>query len=187
MNAEKRKYFRITDTIHLTVRVISKEEYESTNKDLQSDDSLVDCENELTLLLDKIAIQQPDISRALQLMNQKLMQLNEALIAPPQQENLTEVSLSACGVGFESDDFIAEAERVELVLGLKPSNLKMTARGIVVGCEELAEPKGGNRYFIRVALGGLAPKSEEVLIQHIIKRQGEILRQKRIEAERRSH
>ncbi|MBL4679283.1 MAG: PilZ domain-containing protein [Pseudomonadales bacterium] len=178
---EKRRYFRIEDTIGVKFERITevqalKRQEEMRRPGYYSANRIQVVERELQLLIDKMRIQQPDFAKAMELLNTKISILRDDFISDPLQEArygyIKTVSLSACGVSFEHDNKIAEGEKMDMDLTLLPTDLHLYTLGEVVGCDESEEELG--TWMLRVDFYGMSANDEELLVQHIVKRQGQL-------------
>ena len=179
-NADRRRFFRITDTLGVAYRVISAEEQSSDELQSQSLDvhGLIahysDIINHSAITLES---QDPALSQAIDALNKKLdciiSQLElKNLLSSQVPHQLLEVNISACGIAFIIDEALKSGEVLALELFFKPEELHVLAKGRVVDCEM---GEDGN-YYLRVEFLEIPQADQERLIQYIVQRQGALLR-----------
>ena len=88
------------------------------------------------------------------------------------------VSISACGIAFCCDEFFSQGQLLHLQLLLKPRELHVATLARVVACELLDEPLDEGKHYLRLSFEGVNLSDEELLIQHVIHRQSEMLKAK---------
>ncbi len=181
MTAEKRRYFRISDTLGLAFRVVRPQ---SPNLKLSTDD-MEDSEvvemldTELETLLNSLWSSDPKFARALGLINQKMEILlgrnrvseSEILEQFDHYFEAIDVNLSASGIAFTSEVKLEVNDRLELLILLRPGKTKLTVMGTVVNYE-VATQDDRPAWFTCVNFD-LEAQQEEQLIQHIVQRQVE--------------
>lgn len=172
MTDEKRRYFRINDTIGLTYESLDKSEHpdsEPESADIWA--AMSDQDTKIEKLLQEVAKTSPAVADLARALNQKLERIiNHRMIDHRKIESRTnksiKVNISACGLSFASDVPAQINERLSLALELIPGQKKVELKGVVVGCE--ARRSG---FYWRVNFYGVKPAVQEVLIQHIVQRQ----------------
>jgi len=80
-------------------------------------------------------------------------------------------------VSFEHDARLKIGDKIDMDLTLLPTKLHIFTLGEVVGCHESEEGLGG--WAIRVDFFGMPDNDEELMVQHIVKRQGQLLANRR--------
>ena len=185
-DADRRRFFRITDALGVSYRVIDSDEGQDADP---ASEPLFESVNTYEVMnnhnkiisdaLGRIQTRDVDVALAIEQMNKKL----DSLLMMFELDNLKvqrmahrveEASISACGVGFAIDELIAPGTILALDLLLKPSAQHVRATGNVVGCAPIAEEEG--KYYLRVEFMEIHRADRERLIQHIVQRQGELLR-----------
>jgi len=180
---EKRRYFRIQDTIGLALRVAraEKPELKLTDANTVADHELQKVEAELNSLVNALWGEDPKIAKSLGLLNRKIEILCErnSPIALRKNENFEiryhnlSVSLSASGIGFISDNALPVSERFDLMMLLAPVNTRMVVKGCVVESAAV-EQADAVRYQIRMEFT-LTAAEEEKLVQFLVQRQVQLL------------
>jgi len=188
---ERRRYFRIEDTVIIHYEVLSEEEAVQKEAELKQinlkiPDRLRDTERELQLLIDKLRVQNPHFASAIELLNVKFNVLKQS--QPERfvrghgiEESVKEVSISACGIAFVSETHLKLGHMVFLDITLLPTDVHIMTLATVVACDTLTDEKSVNSWALRLDFHNLPPDDEEMLVQHIVKRQGRL-----IQAEKRT-
>lgn len=182
---ERRRYFRIEDTvlIHyevLTSKELGQKEAELKRLNLRMPKQLGDAENELQLLIAKLRIQNPQFAEAIELLNVKFnilkqLQPKRFVRGDDLEDSVKEVSISACGIAFESRIFLEIDRMVYLDITLLPTDTHIMTLAKVVGCETLTDEKADNSWSLRLDYYNMLLEDEELLVQHIVKRQGRLI------------
>ena len=181
MSEERRRYFRITDRIFLSIRKLS--EQEASEFYLINDDSLRDniqsIDNQLMLALDKIRPGTPAVAEVIELLNRKIgclmRNMTDIDSLNPAHTELTEVNLSACGISYPSKEQYRLEQPIEVDMWLPANDWRVKVLGYVSGCE--SQEEGGSKpYLIRVDFRNIEYNTQEILIQHLVKRQGQLIK-----------
>jgi len=186
MIQEKRRYFRIDDTIDLSFRVLKPQvpELKLSSDILDDVDMLEVVDAELDTLINSLWDSDPKFGKAIGLLNQKINLLTkhnrpsmEELMAQFDHQFLDkDVNLSASGMAFDCDVELEVGGRLEMLLILKPSGAGIKLKGVVVASED-RQSAGDNSYFTCVQFD-VEAKEKEQLIQHIVRRQVETIGQR---------
>jgi hypothetical protein len=183
---ERRRYFRVTDLVGLRYQFLSQDEQALAIQAKPSSlkDLLKQIDNEVLANLALIQTSQPEVHRLLDLLNQKI---NLALGAENHSQdddlessnNVCSVNLSACGLAFPSDKSATLNQYVSLELTLYPNNVRLTLLAAVISCDRYEESSERNKFIIRADFVDISDANQEVLVQHVIKRQAMQLKQQR--------
>jgi len=182
---ERRRYFRITDQVAIGYRVLSDSDTTVTGVDMSSPSALiVQLENQITASLETLRSVQPQVHQLLELFNRKInlvLSLDETLFEPvsDQEKRSQKVNISACGLAFPSHEQLRPNQKILMDLTLFPSNICLKLMAIVIGCDSLEEPIGEDCYIIRADFVDITNSEQEVLVQHVIKRQTSQLKERR--------
>lgn len=182
---ERRRYFRITDEMAISYRVLNDSDATETGVNVSSPSALiVQLENQITASLETMRTVQPQVHQLLELFNRKLnlvLSLDEALSEPisDQEKRSQEVNISACGIAFPSLEQLKPNQKILMDLMLFPSNINIKLEAVVIGCSPLKEPIGRDNYMTRADFLDITSSEQEVLVQHIIKRQTSQLKDRR--------
>lgn len=175
MSQEKRRYFRINDQVGLAFEWLDVKEAAAYGDSTQDEDGNA----KIGRLLDELRRESPKIAEVCAAINTKLDQVLQRLEL--ESETLTrvlgrirEVNISACGLGFVSDQMAQVGRHMRCELALTPSDKTIVTRGVLVACDAVA---GG--YYWRVDFYSMSRASQEQLIQHIVQRQSAQLKNRR--------
>jgi len=192
---ERRDYFRIEDAISLSYQPVAPaslgEKLDRLESGLDTDftvmSSLALVTQEMAGVLRKIETRSPDVARYLSALDRKMNLLGRALLA--QTSDLSEqparaVNISASGMSFSATDPLEVGSMLELKLLLLPSITGVLTYSEVLSCEQEDSASENARYQVRVNFFHLREADKDVLIKHVLHRQGEILRLRREETEK---
>lgn len=189
---EKRRYFRVNDTINLLHRVIDEKrihEHSRVSSDVLSGCSLavaLDVLNqEAAALAPRLDRRDPEMFEYLKILDNKINLIAQSL--NPQQDEFSEhdkrdVSLSAAGVAFSNDEAIAVGALLELRMVLTSCLAVIIAFGRVAQCKDISSDNPEHPYAICVEYINMKEEDRELLIKHVIKKQMQQLRDKNAQA-----
>lgn len=192
MTAERRRYFRIDDSMGIACRRLSGEEakaFVSQSKDQGGNfDFAANFDNRIQTLLDACRIQSPLAAELVDLMNKKLnfviqqMDIDSELMHQIAYR-MRQVNVSACGIAFECEEVFEKGQFLQVDIMLHPSELHLVAMAEVVECSALDMKDGDSEAscFVRLDFSEINNHDQELLIQHIVKRQSLLLKQRRHE------
>lgn len=183
---ERRRYFRIEDTIGIRYERLTQKQAQERQQALSlgeyaANNDLQDTERQLQLIIDKLRVQNPEISEAIDLLNRKFNLLKNDTLATEETSKAVRASISACGVNFDIEEEFAPQEEVFVDITLLPTDLHIQTIAQVVACSRIEESASEDRGVWSIALDfvGLRPEMEELLVQHLVKRQGRLIAQER--------
>ncbi len=187
-NIERRRYFRVTDLVGLRYQLLSEDQQAMAIQERPGSLKalLRDIDAQLLASMAIIQSSHPDVHRVMDLLNQKI---NIALNTdhPDGEEDrehtgLMNVNLSACGIAFSAEHAASLNQYLALELTLYPSNIRMNLMAAVIGCDQYDDEDDGKvRYLLRANFVEISDASQELLVQHVIKRQAQQLKQQRNE------
>ncbi|UZE95541.1 PilZ domain-containing protein [Alkalimarinus alittae] len=184
-NQERRRYFRIVDQVAISYRLLSEEEGAAAGLGINSPAALVvQLENQISASLETLRSIQPQVHELLELFNRKInlvLALDDSISESDsdQIKRAQQVNISACGIAFPSNEQLKPNDKILLELTLFPSNICLKMVSVVIGSELLEEPVGNDAYIIRADFLDISSNEQEVLVQHIIKRQTMQLKERR--------
>lgn len=184
--AEKRRYFRVDDTISLLHRVIDESKVRAGSH--VSNDVLASCS--LAAALDvlnqgaaalgpRIERRDPELWEYLKLIDSKIQLIAQAVSGQEQdfsEHDKREVSLSASGLAFNNDDAIEVGTALELRMLLSSYMAIIVAYARVVQCKDISGSNPQHPFQICVEYINLNEDDRELLIKHAIKKQMQQLR-----------
>ncbi len=190
LQQERRRFFRIEDAVSLSYQTVPDdslpERLERLQRGMSSDftvmGSLTAIGQEVAGVLRKIEGRHPEVADYLKALDRKLDLLGRAFLAQNTDlvdQPATPVNLSASGMAFFTPERLDVGSILELKLLLMPSHTGILIYADVVSCEAGSSATDESGYQIRVDFSHLRECDQDVLIRHILQRQGETLRQRR--------
>lgn len=186
--SDRRRYFRIDDYLLLDYERVEPQRRVETIERLRrrvgehkhEHQLFRSLESQITSLLKELSHLQPEVSKVLKLLNAKLNMLEEGYlqsVEAPEEMELQQVNLSACGISFGANEELAHGDCLLLELVLLPDYTSLRLLGDVIGCS----PLEGSEFSYQVRVEFDFPQREdmETLIQHIMLKQGEELQRAR--------
>lgn len=183
--SDRRQFFRIDDNIGVAYRVLSEDEVKdqlegsASGKDALS--SIADVNKTIHRLLDEVKVAHGALAELLTAMDNKIncvinqLEMDSRVVEKIVHE-MKHVNISASGLAFKVDEAIETGQVLALDLLLKPDNLHLYVHGDVISSEAEAE---SDTYYVRAAFRNMTDADQELLIQHIVQRQGMQLRKAR--------
>ncbi len=182
---EKRRFFRIDDTISLTYQLIDEtmvsaglramahvySEYAlGATLDALSQESsrvmlLVEKQNDPLLELYKI------LDAKINAIAQTLILGNNKLVS----HSCKEVNLSASGVAFQQENALDIGQHIAIEMYLPSTLAVILVYGKVIKCDQLEE----RQYAVSVDFVDIRPEDQELLIKHVVRKQWQQLQEKR--------
>ncbi len=190
---ERRRYFRIDDCVRLTYREVTPEEMAEGIRRLEEGQvdqltlmsSLTALNGQMAVHMRRIQNRDPDVAIYLKTLDQKIELLAQALVAQDTSlltQSGVPVNLSAGGMGLDVAEPIGTGSMLELKMLLLPSFTGLVTYAEVVRCEALpaAEQSTGHSHRLHLEFRHLREQDQDLLIRHILRRQGEQLRAERL-------
>jgi hypothetical protein len=176
----RRRYFRIVDSLGVSYRIIKQGNHEEVDAE-NNISTLSVLNHHNTLIQEQLALVEttaPETAALIDQLNKKidaiLMMLElDNLMTQHACHRVDEASISASGIAFPIDEPLAPNAIIELDLLLRPSAKHVVAMGQIISCERIPNAEG---YYLRVEFTEMSDMNREVLIQHIVQRQGVLLR-----------
>jgi len=187
---EKRRYFRVNDTINLLHRVIDENQIAQrshVSNDILGSYSLtaaIDVLNQETLALTpRLERRDPEILEYLRIIDSKINLLTQAIANQDNEfseHDKREVNLSASGLAFSNTQAIPIGALLELRMLLTSCLAVIVAYGRVVHCNDISKDNPEHPFEICVEYINMNEEDRELLIKHVIKKQMQQLREKKI-------
>lgn len=180
MADEKRRFFRINEIIGLHCERL---DMKGTKKSVQTAadlEVLIGSQTDrIDQLLADVSAETPKVAELVEALNHKLDLIMRQLLEVQQATAglvgaKKEVNISACGLGFWSDQDAPAGSHWRLVMELLPSGKKIQCKGILIASE-----KAERGFYWRLDFYGMSPANQEVLIQYLVQRQGAQLKRLR--------
>ncbi len=192
---DRRQFFRIDDTVRMQIQPLDKDQLAAAVTNLERGfdgnftvmSSLAALTAQMAASMRRIESRDPDVAAYLKALDQKMEILGRAFLAQESELLTSEdqsVNLSAGGVSVRSDEAMAVGQALEIRMLLYPTFTGLLRFGEVVGCVEMPPADNdGYRFQIRVEFVHMREQDREILIRHVLRRQSEALRAKRVEAD----
>ncbi len=195
---ERRRFYRIDDSVILNYQPFPEEKMDETISRLEMlssqhkllQNSLGSLELRLDFLLDEITEPLPEIAEALKIINRKISILSQLDSADTESAlglkansraavETHEVNMSGSGLAFFSPTGFSHGETMEIECSLLPEYYNIKAIGRVVDCRETDEIDTDKKYRVAVDFIYLIETDREFMIAHILKKQGDELKEQR--------
>lgn len=190
MSEERRRFFRIDDSMGVAYRCLGSEEarvFTQQSREQGSNfDYAANFDNRIQTLLDACRVQSPIAAELVDLLNKKLnfmvqqLDIDSSLIQSIAY-SMEQVNVSACGIAFCIPEALPVGQSVQLDILLHPSELHVMILAAVVACEPIDEvdERNAQQYFVRMDFAEINNSDQELLIQHIVKRQTTLMKLQR--------
>ena len=186
---ERRRFFRIDDTISLSYRLIDEETVSLGLKNAAN----IPTEYSLAATLDVLSQEALRIMQRLEKPNDDLVELYKILDAKinaiaqttmfrasnVNESNCQDVNLSASGVAFQQSSPLDIGLYLAIEMYLPSTLALIRVYGKVINCESL-QPE---QYLISVEYTDINEEDQELLIKHVVRKQWQQLQEKRSRAE----
>jgi len=178
---ERRQFFRVDDEVNLVYVKIDEKQvldgsYVSENilGNWPLSAALETIAQESTLLLHKVAKNNPDVADYFKLIDNKIDLLAQAIVMQSGQfnkNNIRNANLSATGIAFDSEEAFQDGDYLEIKILLVNSMSVVVACGKVVYCKKSQSDEGRHPFTIGVDYVNIKDQDRELLIKHVVKRQ----------------
>ncbi len=186
-SAERRNFFRIDDSVSMSYQSISEKELDERLDKVEIEiegnftvmGSIASINQNMAGVMHRIEGSDPDVAEYLKAINNKIEILGRAILSSDNElveQPAQAVNLSASGMAFYTSKSIDAGTILEMRLLLMPSFTGIITFGEVVGCDRIEDTVEGFSYFTRINFMHMREKDRDLLIRHVIKRQGEFLR-----------
>ncbi len=186
MTEERRRYFRINETVGLSIQILDREGKTSNDSEQTFTPNAIALvsqhDDRIERLVHELEDEHPKIAQIAALLNQKLERVASLLAMESSlldriAHRVQEVNISACGMAFSHEEPIPEGTQIHVELTLYPEETKIVSDGLVVS-NELTSGDTQN-YYCRVDFIGMSGANQETLIQHIVQSQSSQLKARR--------
>ena len=188
---DRRNYFRVDDTVRLSLRPLDPAEINDRLDRLEQDlagnftvmSSLAAITSQMSVGLRRIENRDPDLAAYLRAIDHKIEVIGRAFLAHEPEltaERAVAVNLSAGGMCVGVDDCLEVGGPVEIRMLLFPSFTGLMIYGTVVECGDSdGDEAGGFRKLMRIEFTYIREQERELLIRHLLRRQSNMLRDER--------
>jgi hypothetical protein len=197
--ADRRSFFRIDDTVRLSLRPVPADELDQRLDELDHDlagnftvmSSLAAITAQMTMGLRRIENRDPDLAAYLRAIDQKIEVIGRAFIAQEPEavsERAIPVNLSAGGMCVGVAEPFEVGAQLEIRMLLFPSFTGLMIYGSVIACEPASESADdqagltGYRHLARIEFTHIREQDRELLIRHLLRRQSDQLRERQEDA-----
>jgi PilZ domain. len=188
-NTERRRFFRIDDTLCISYRLIDPETasaglkaMEPLSRQFSVAATLDVLSQEAQRIMLRIEKQNPEWLELYQVLDAKINTLAQAMMfacSDVDAQNCRDVNLSASGVAFAQSSLLDIGQNLAIEMYLPSTLALILVYGKVVNCQELAE----GQYSISVDYTHIRAEDQELLIKHVVRRQWQQLQQNKMRAE----
>ena len=185
---ERRRYFRINDTVQLKHQIIHEESIDAEiQQNLYHQNRLVELRKSYTIidthllvLLEKLKSETPLLAEALSLINKKTLLLEQITSIQGEYDEsmypMQQVNLSASGIAFGTYEPLAQNTRLKIELILYPECYYIVLYAQVVNCKEtVADSAVPYPFIIAAEFVQIGEEGRDKIIQHVLKKQAEDL------------
>ena len=179
---ERRRYFRINETVGIAYHFLTGEENSPPTSGKAPDalELVAAQDREIERLMIELSHESPTVARLIALFNQKLERIVNHLTLESEllgriAHRIKEANISACGIAFDNDEPVELGARLSLELTLYPSEQHVTCHGIVVDCQTTDE----GSWYLRIDFYSMSEQTQETLIKHIVQCQSAQLKKER--------
>ncbi len=196
LDDERRRFFRIDDSVHMTLRKLSGEELDNRIASLeQNDENSFSLMNGLSAIgqqvaasLRRIELKDPDVADYLKALDRKIELIGRAFLAEEADiadQPARAVNLSGGGMAVQSREPMDENAVLEIRMLLLPSYTGILTYGTLVSCRRLPEDEAdpGYPYLLRIDFSFMRDSDRDALIRHVLLKQAEWLRHRREQRE----
>lgn len=186
---DRRDFFRVDDTVRLSVREVPAEELDERLEALEQDlvgnftvmSSLAAITSQMTMGLRRIENRDPDLAAYLRAIDQKIEVIGRAFITQEPEfhaEHAVPANLSAGGMCVGVDKDFAPDTALEIRMLLFPSFTGLMIYGTVVdtACTGGGRDDPRYKYTARIKFSHIRESDRELLIRHLLRRQSQELR-----------
>lgn len=169
---ERRRFFRIDDTVGIKTETIPADQLDTRLNDFWTNQHEFSLRNEFNHELDQhiadflaIEKQYPAIARYLKVLQKQVDLLSEKVL-PDEHLNSSSaktVNISAQGISFVSSETVSVGDVIEISLQLLPKKQRIVIFAKIVSCEKIENDK----YQLTVDFEHIHEADREILIKHI--------------------
>ncbi len=178
MSKERRRYFRIDDTVGLSYQALDVDDEHEADSPAGLDvlGLMADQDEKIQSLLKEVALESPSTAALVRALNQKLERIVSLLVADSQLVDrlayrFKQVSISACGMAFVHEVDVPVGTHLSLELELAPKKCVIRTKGVVVAVDPVDDG-----FYWRINFYDIPQVQQEQLIQHIVQRQSALLK-----------
>ncbi|WP_317930344.1 PilZ domain-containing protein [Halioxenophilus sp. WMMB6] len=180
MSDDRRRFFRIDDHIGVSYQVVDENELIGQHHPPRQSDIfalLNDLDKTIVQELEELKLRDPKLGVLMEAFDRKLnavvnqLEIDNYLVQRIAHK-VKQVNISACGMGLQVEEPLREGDLLMVDLVLIPGNINIFTYGRVISSEAAA----AEEYYIRLDFFGMSTTDQELLIQHIVRRQSYLIR-----------
>ncbi len=185
---EKRRYFRINDSINLRYKIVDEKDVNAlshVSTEILNNCTLADAldvlNQEMRMMSPRLERRDPELFEYLKIMDAKIGVIAQALTLKEDgfsDHDKREVSLSASGLAFSNDQTITVGAVLELRVMLTSCLAVIVAFGRVLQCKDISKENAVHPFEVCVEYINLQEEDRELLVKHVVKKQLQQLRDK---------
>jgi len=190
-NDERRRFFRIEDSVRLNIRAVPSEELAHYVENLEH--RVVDSftlmatlealSQQVAASLRRIEAKTPDVADYLKTLDKKLDLIAQAFLAEGVDlvnQPARAANLSASGMSVHSHDLFESGQALEIKMLLLPSYTGIVTYGTVMECirPDGIEADPAYPYQLRIDFSFMRDEDRDALIRHVLLKQAEGLRRR---------
>ncbi|MDF1588344.1 MAG: PilZ domain-containing protein [Gammaproteobacteria bacterium] len=187
-NDDRREFFRINDSIYLTlnpidstdvanfITVLRNKNTHDTNSEQQQ---LTTLQNAFSHVVDQVNQTDREVARALRLLNDKINLISQIVNRQktrPSDCVSIDVNLSGGGLALMSEHEYQKKQAFEFKIELRPSGSTIQGIASVIGCSQPYDARKDTPYLLRLVFSHMTEHDRNLLVKHTLTRQAEILR-----------
>lgn len=183
-NDDRRRFFRISDAIGVSYTLISNEEDgseaggHSTETEVDVTELFKSDNQAIKSALEGLSTASPEAAKAIAALDSKIEKIITLIeldgsVEGKSLHSIQQASISACGIAFPISENIPAESKINLTLFLETAGEQVSALGRVIECQSLPEE---SEYYLRIEFVEMKEADREKLIQHIVQRQGSLLK-----------
>jgi hypothetical protein len=195
VGAERRRFFRINDTVSLSYRLIDAE---TASRGLGGGSTPLSSEFSLAATLDvlsqesarvmqRLEKQSPEYLELFRILDAKIGAIAQAIMfvgSNVNAQNCQDVNLSASGLAFQQKEALPEGQALAIEIYLPSTLALMLIYGRVVSCRAAeAGSVEGESYVVCVDFTHIREADQELLIKHVVRTQWQQLRDSKAQTE----
>lgn len=185
MSEERRRFFRIDDEVAISFHSLD-EEYGGEDNDAYAEvnemqqELHVSIEVQIRQAMVDVRAQYPKLAPLLDLMNQKINLLHAGESVVEDAPILKKANLSACGVAFTWGEALPINQALMVNMYLQPNHELVRSSAHVAGVDPNPDypANSDEAHIVRLDFDEMHHAFQEVLIQHVVQRQGHQLRKR---------
>lgn len=182
MTEERRRFFRIDDEVAISFHDLDDEHNNDSPVDMSEmqQEFHVSLEVQIRQAMVDVRAQYPKLAPLLDLMNQKINLLHSSDTQIENAPVLKKANLSACGVAFAWHEPLPINQQLMVNIYLQPNHELVRSTAHVAGVDNNPDYPSHSEeaHIVRLDFDEMHNAFQEVLIQHVVQRQGHQLRKR---------